>query len=73
MELKLANGNSTDVSSFVLIVPYGIEISIFRSVKVILSKVLIVPYGIEMELLDQFPVVISVLIVPYGIEIASRL
>ena len=36
-----------------------------------MGRVLIVPYGIEMELLDQFPVVISVLIVPYGIEITS--
>ncbi len=48
MELKLLNNFNSSVSTFLLIVPYGIEIRLAHLQKGYLF-LLIVPYGIEMS------------------------
>ena len=48
MELKCSTGCRTFHCIDLLIVPYGIEILLFRHLRR-LQKLLIVPYGIEMK------------------------
>ena len=55
-----------------LIVPYGIETSIFKSLWVQKVFLLIVPYGIETLLSSPSSCSIILLIVPYGIETLFR-
>ena len=52
----------------VLIIPYGIEISL-EVAKARIKSVLIIPYGIEIRISVPSSAWLKVLIIPYGIEI----
>ena len=67
MELKQTCYSCIQISTRVLIVPYGIETR-KHQLGNICYIVLIVPYGIETYITGNDLAPFSVLIVPYGIE-----
>ena len=67
MELKLKTVTKMLSGENLLIVPYGIETSLYIQY-IMMLKLLIVPYGIETSYHWSLAAACILLIVPYGIE-----